>query len=57
MEINENKLFASCPVCAHKLCKGYNGSKIEMICPRCKNLIHIFIERDKVKTEVLEKRK
>lgn len=57
MKMNENKLFATCPVCAYKLCKGLNGTRVDIVCPRCKNLIYIFIEHEKVKTEILEKRK
>lgn len=54
---NNNNYYATCPVCAYKLCKGVNGTRVDIICPRCKNLIHIFIEHEKVQTEILEKRK
>ena len=50
------KLFATCPVCTCKLCRGDKGSRVDIICPRCKNLIAIKIEKDTVKTTLLEKR-
>ena len=55
--LENNKLFASCPICAHKLCKGENGTKVEILCERCKNIISVVIENGKVRTSVLPKKK
>lgn len=35
------KYYANCPVCAHKLIKGENGTQADIRCARCKNLVHI----------------
>ena len=50
------KLFATCPVCTCKLCRGDKGSSVDIICPRCKNLIAIRIEKDIVKTTHLNEK-
>ena len=28
------KMYASCPICGHKLCKGENGSEVDILCSR-----------------------
>ena len=40
------KYYANCPVCAHKLIKGENGTQADIRCARCKNLVHIQIVND-----------
>ena len=57
MSNEKEKLYATCPVCARKLGKGENGTKIDILCPRCKNMIAVIIEKDIVNTFVLEKKK
>ena len=37
------KYYANCPVCAHKLMKGENGTQADIRCSRCKNLVRIRI--------------
>lgn len=37
------KYYASCPVCAHRLLKGENGTQADIRCSRCKNIVHIRI--------------
>ena len=37
--IRSTKLYASCPICAHKLCKGDTGSTVEIFCPRCSHVV------------------
>ena len=27
--------YAMCPKCGRRLCKGENGTKVEMECPKC----------------------
>lgn len=41
------KMYASCPICGYKLCKGKSGSDVDIICPRCGKLILVVItEKD-----------
>lgn len=43
------KMYASCPICGHKLCKGENGSEIDILCPRCGKLIRVHISDNEVR--------
>ena len=27
------KMYASCPICGYKLCKGESGSDVDILCP------------------------
>lgn len=51
------KLYASCPICAHKLLKGENGTFVEVLCPRCSYLIRITIKDRQVTTVPFESQK
>lgn len=51
------KLYACCPICAHKLCKGDNGSTVEIYCPRCSHIIRSEFSETKVVISVLESQK
>lgn len=42
-------MYAMCPQCGRKLCKGDAGSKLEIECPKCKHMIYILIENNGVK--------
>ncbi len=35
------KMYASCPICGYKLCKGESGSDVDILCPRCGKLIRV----------------
>lgn len=48
------KYYANCPVCAHKLIKGENGTQADIRCVRCKNLVHIQIVNDIVTVNLIE---
>lgn len=48
------KYYANCPVCAHKLIKGENGTQADIRCARCKNLVHIQIVNDIVTVNLIE---
>ena len=48
------KYYASCPVCAHKLMKGENGTQADIRCPRCKNLVRIRIADNIVTVNLIE---
>lgn len=48
------KYYANCPVCAHKLMKGENGTQADIRCARCKNLVHIQIVNDIVTVNLIE---
>ncbi len=37
------KMYASCPICGYKLCKGESGSDVDILCPRCGKLIRVVI--------------
>ena len=43
------RLYASCPVCAHKLMKGENGTQADI-----KNLVRIRIADDIVTVNLIE---
>lgn len=43
------KMYASCPICGHKLCKGENGSEVDILCPRCGKLIRVHISDNEVR--------
>lgn len=51
------KLYACCPICAHKLGKGENGTFIEVLCPRCSTLVRISIKDRQVLVIPLENQK
>lgn len=51
------KLYACCPICAHKLCKGDSGSTVEIYCPRCSHIIRSEFAKEKVIITVLESQK
>ena len=37
------KMYASCPICRYKLCKGESGSDVDILCPRCGKLVRVVI--------------
>ena len=37
------KMYACCPICGYKLCKGESGSDVDILCPRCGKLIRVVI--------------
>ena len=37
------KMYAACPICGHKLCKGESGSDVDILCPRCGKLVRVVI--------------
>ena len=37
------KMYASCPICWYKLCKGESGSDVDILCPRCGKLVRVVI--------------
>ena len=37
------KMYASCPICGYKLCKGESGSDADILCPRCGKLVRVVI--------------
>lgn len=51
------KLYACCPICAHKLLKCENGTFVEVLCPRCSYLIRITIKDRQVTTVPFESQK
>ena len=38
--------YAMCPKCGRRLCKGENGTKVEMECPKCGEFASVIIEAD-----------
>ncbi|UKI14111.1 MAG: Com family DNA-binding transcriptional regulator [Clostridiales bacterium] len=40
--------YAMCPKCGRRLCKGENGTKVEMECPKCGAFASVIIEEDDV---------
>lgn len=40
--------YAMCPKCGRRLCKGENGTKVEMECPKCGEFASVIIEEDDV---------
>ena len=51
------KYYANCPVCAHKLMKGANGTQADIRCERCKNLVSIRIEDGTVTVGLVDEEK
>lgn len=43
------KMYAACPICGHKLCKGESGSDVDILCPRCGKLIRVHISDNEVR--------
>ena len=43
------KLYAACPICGYKLCKGEDGSNVDILCPRCGKLIQVIITQNDVR--------
>lgn len=52
---NTRKWYAACPICGRKLCKAENGSAVEILCPRCSNLVRIEIKNEVIHVFLLEK--
>ena len=43
--MESNKLmYAACPQCGRRLCKGEAGSRLEMECSKCKALLRVVFE-------------
>lgn len=40
--------YAMCPKCGRRLCKGENGTKVEIECPKCGEFSFVVIEEDYV---------
>ena len=40
--------YAMCPKCGRRLCKGGNGTKVEMECPKCGEFASVIIEEDDI---------
>ena len=36
-------MYAACPICGYKLCKGESGSDVDILCPRCGKLVRVVI--------------
>lgn len=54
------KFYAACPICGYKLCKGEDGSNVDILCPRCGKLIQVIITQNDVRavpSELLKKAK
>lgn len=43
------KMYACCPICGYKLCKGESGSDVDILCPRCSKLIRVVITETNTK--------
>lgn len=44
-DMESNKLlYAMCPQCGRRLCKGEAGSKLEIECSKCKALVRVLFE-------------
>lgn len=54
MRREQMKYYENCPVCAHKLMKGENGTQADIRCARCKNLVRIRIADDIVTVNLIE---
>ena len=37
------KMYASCPICGYKLCKGESGSDVDIIYSRCGQAVNCDI--------------
>ncbi len=40
--------YAMCPKCGRRLCKGENGTKVEMECPKCGEFASVIIDEDDI---------
>ena len=45
------KLYAECPICGYKLCKGAAGSDVDILCHRCGRLVRIIVTENGAKNE------
>ena len=53
-ELNNSKLYATCPACGRRLCKAVPGSELEQDCPKCQSLVLIQVDPDgKVITQII----
>lgn len=48
--------YVMCPVCGKKLCKGENGTKIEIQCPKCGEKVKISIDDRDMHIELVDKK-
>ena len=40
--------YAMCPKCGRRLCKGENGTQVEMECPKCGAFASVIIDEDDI---------
>ena len=50
-------MYAACPICGQKVCKAEEASAVEILCPRCNNLVRVEIKNQIVKVKILGKLK
>ena len=50
-------MYAACPICGHKICKAEELSAVEILCPRCSNLVRVEIKNQAVIVKIKEKDK
>ena len=49
------KMYASCPVCGHKLCKAENGSDMDIKCQCCGKIICVQVVANQVRAVPAER--
>lgn len=40
--------YAMCPHCGRRLCKGVEGTKVELECPKCGKSVSVIIDADEL---------
>ena len=56
-ELNNSKLYATCPACGRRLCKAVPGSELEQECPKCQGTVLVRVDQDgKVITQIMQAR-
>lgn len=47
------KMYASCPICGYKLCKGESGSDVDILCDFIKDATNVYRTKDYIVKQVI----
>ena len=49
------KLYVSCPLCGHRLCKAENGSNVDIKCQRYNKIISVQVVANQIRAVPAER--
>ena len=55
VQVIKMKLYVSCPLCGHRLCKAENGSNVDIKCQRCNKIISVQVVANQIRAVPAER--